>query len=338
MTYRLDPALAAALAAVALDNVRRAYPYAPALLLGCDADAQPPRRLHPAFHTAYDWHSCVHMHWTLARLLRLYPDLDRATAIGAHLTARITPATIAGELAFLERPGSESFERPYGWGWLLALDAELRALAAARADAGARAWGAALAPLADACALRLLDYLPRLAWPTRTGTHSNIAFACLLALDWAQAARHEALRERIAASAQRWFGGDRRYPAAYEPSGEDFLSAGLVEAVLMQRVLDDRDYADWWAAFAPQPRALRTWLVPATVSDATDARIVHLHGLNLSRAWCWRRLAPVLPAALREPVARAIDAHLDASLPEASGGDYVATHWLASFALLALTA
>jgi hypothetical protein len=337
VTRRLDGVLAAALAEVALDNVRRAYPYAAALLLGCDADAQPPRRLHPAFHTAYDWHSCVHMHWTLARLLRLCPELDRAAAMRAHLSARITPATIAGELAYFARPGSESFERPYGWGWLLALDAELRALAAVPADDGAGAWRAALAPLADACALRLLDYLPRLAWPTRTGTHSNIAFACLLALDWAQAARQHALRERIAASARRWFGGDRRYPAGYEPSGEDFLSAGLVEAVLMQRVLDERDYAEWWAAFEPEPEALATWLAPVTVGDATDARLVHLHGLNLSRAWCWRRLAPVLPQALREPVARAIDAHLDASLPAATGGDYVATHWLASFALLALT-
>jgi hypothetical protein len=330
----LDRALAERWAEVALGNVARPYPYKLDQLLHDDGDVLAPALLHPAFCGSYDWHSCVHMHWTLVRLLRRFPDHRRAGETLRHLTARLTPANIEGELRSLARPGHASFERPYGWGWLLKLAAELHALASERDDV--RGAAQALAPLAHAIADRWLSYLPRVDYPTRAGTHGNTAFALLLTLDYAEAVQHRALIALIAQRVERWFGRDSRYPASYEPSGEDFLSPGLVEAALFRRAVDGCSFADWWAQFEPAPASLAAWLAPVAVSDPQDPKIVHLHGLNLSRAWCWRQLLPELAPRIAEPVGRAIEAHLEASLPAAFEGDYVGTHWLASFALLAL--
>ena len=330
----LDAATATQFARVALANVGTEYPFHLTHLAHGDADLAPPRTLHPVFFGSYDWHSCVHMHWTLARCLRRLPQARFAADVRAHFDARLTPAAVARELGYFGAPGRASFERPYGWGWLLKLQAELLALAAE--EATTKSWADALAPLALVLAERWLEHLPRADFPVRAGTHGNSAFALLLALDYAKASQHRALLQAITARARRWFGGDRRYPAEYEPSGDDFLSAGLTEARLMQRVLDGCDYADWWQAFAPRADALARWLEPVPVSDASDPRIVHLHGLNLSRAWCWRGLRPALPAALHAAVDTAIAAHLDRSLPAATAGHYVGTHWLASFALLAI--
>jgi hypothetical protein len=327
--------LAAAFARVALANVATPYPYKLDQVLGAAGDLAAPEVLHPVFWGSYDWHSCVHMHWTLVRLLRLQPTHAEADAARAHLDRRLTRAAIDGELATLAGPLRGTFERPYGWGWLLKLAAELEALAAD--DASARPWRDALERLARAFADRFIAFLPRATYPTRAGTHGNSAFALRLALDWAEATGDARLRAAIAERALDWFGADRRYPAHYEPSGDDFLSAGLVEAVLMQRLLDPDDFGVWWRGFAPPAAALAAWLQPVTVSDATDARIVHLHGVNLCRAWCWRVLAPALPAARQPAAERAAAAHLAAALPAATAGDYVGTHWLASFALLALT-
>ncbi|MBC7778993.1 MAG: DUF2891 domain-containing protein [Proteobacteria bacterium] len=329
----MTPIPFARLAAIALTNVQREYPYRPELWLAADADLVAPRILHPLYHTSYDWHSCVHMHWSLARLLRLGRERLDAVAIIGHFDARFTRPAIQGELDFIEAPAHAGFERPYGWGWLLQLQAELVRLA--RTEAAATVWVADHEPLADRYALRLLDHLPRLDWPIRTGTHSNTAFACVLALDYARTVGHHALEQRIVERAHHWFGRDQRYPAHYEPGGEDFLSAGLVEAVLMREVLDGCDFADWWHAFAPAHDMLARWLEPVRVTDPGDARLVHLHGLNLVRVWCWRRLSPDLPAALRSVVEQAIEAHWLASVAAVTDGDYGATHWLASFALLA---
>ena len=334
MPLALTATLAAQLARIALDNVGREYPYHVLHLLHGDADARPPRELHPVFHGSYDWHSCVHMHWTLARCLRRFPSLPQATPIAAHLDARLAPDAVAREIAYFETPGRATFERPYGWGWLLALHSELAALARERPAAGR--WRDALAPLAAVLALRFVDWLPRQDFPVRNGTHANSAFALILALDYARRAPHPALHAAIVERTRAWFAHDRRYPANYEPGGDDFLSGGLCEALLMQRTGDAIDFADWWQAFQPARPALARWLAPVAISDPRDAKIVHLHGLNLSRAWCWRMLAPHLPEMLRPAVSAAIDAHLDASLPAALAGDYVGTHWLASFALLAL--
>jgi len=332
-----------ALCRVVLDSLAREWPYRPDVFLQSERDFMLPRERHPLFHTSYDWHSCVHMHWSLLRLLRLHRGRlapAQVEAIGARFDGAFTPAGVATETALFDRPGYRSFERPYGWGWLLALQAELHRLAAdaslpGELQARSRCWYDRLAPLSLRIAQAMVDFLPRLSHPVRTGTHSNTAFACVLALDHARTCAHPVLLRTIAEAARRWYGRDRRYPSAYEPGGEDFLSAGLVEALLMYRLLGGCDFADWWHAFAPAADALEYWLLPVTVGDATDARLVHLHGLNLSRAWCWQALLPGLPGALAGPVACAIDVHRRASLTAALGGDYAATHWLASFVLLA---
>ena len=331
---RLDGALAGRWAGIALANVARAYPYKLDQLLNDARDLAEPTTIHPAFWGSYDWHSCVHMHWTLVRLLRRFPDHAHALATRRQVAERVTSAAIEGELRSLARPGHRTFERPYGWGWLLKLAAEFHLLAEEQSDCAAPA--RAIVPLAQAIADRLLAYLPRLDYPNRTGAHSNTAFALLLALDYADVVQHRALSALISQRAERWFGRDRRYPAAYEPSGEDFLSPGLVEAALVRRAVDGCSFADWWAQFEPDRAALAAWLSPARISDPTDPRIVHLHGLNLSRAWCWRQLAADVGQPLAQAVSHAIDEHLAVSLPAATEGDYAGTHWLASFALLAL--
>jgi len=332
------PADLHALALQALVNIRTETPFHLAHLLQDESELAAPRVLHPIFHGSYDWHSCVHMHWTLARALRLTPDAMLAADIDRHFEQRFTAEAVSGEVAYFR--ARSAFERPYGWGWLLKLATELARSEAepprtSRSAAGAGAAFVALAPLVQLTVERLLAYLPRLDYPVRAGTHNNTAFALLFALDYADAVQQRALRTLIAARARTWFGGDRHYPAEYEPSGEDFLAPGLVQAALMRRVLDTCDFGDWWEQFAPTD--MTRWLTPVTISDASDAHIVHLHGLNLSRAWCWRQLQARLSTPLQVLVRAAICAHLAASLPAATAGEYVGTHWLASFALLALT-
>jgi len=322
-------------ARVALANVATEYPFHLVHLARGPADVLAPRQLHAAFFGAYDWHSCVHMHWTLARCMKLASTLPSRASIIDHFDTRLTPAAIAAECDYFAAAGRGAFERPYGWGWLLQLWAELDALGE-QLPAAAR-WRDALAPLADLIADRLVRWLPRAEYPVRAGTHGNSAFALVLSHRYALRCRNAPLAAAIAERAQRWFAADRAYPVDYEPSGDDFFSGGLCEALLMMRVLPAEDWRRWWAAFAPEPAALARWLAPANVADATDPKIVHLHGLNLSRAWCWRQLLPQLPAPLQQHVEAAADAHLRASLATATTGDYVGTHWLPSFALLALS-
>jgi hypothetical protein len=330
-----DRILLDTLAATALANVATEYPFHLTHLARGSAEILPPRALNPVFFGAYDWHSCVHMHWTLARCLRLQPRGDQAAAIAAHFDSRITPAGVAAECDYFAAAGRSAFERPYGWGWLLQLAGELDALAA-RLPPAAR-WRDALAPLAALIADRFVAWLPRADFPVRAGTHGNSAFALILALQHARRAGRGPLQAAIEDRAAHWFVDDRAYPASYEPSGDDFLSGGLCEALLMSRVLNEADWPRWWAGFAPAEGSLSNWMTPAPVADAGDPKIVHLHGLNLSRAWCWRQLQPMLPTSLRDPAERAAEAHLGASLSAATQGDYVGTHWLASFALLAVT-
>ena len=324
----LTPELAARFARITLDHIGREYPYKLDQVLTGPGDVLTPAALHPIFHGSFDWHSCVHGWWQLLTIARLFPDLPEAAAIAARADAMLTPALVAGELAYLDRPMTAGFERPYGWAWALALHAE-----AARHDAG---WGDALAPLAAAFAARFATYLPKLTYPVRAGTHGNSAFALVLARDWA-IDRDPALAALIDARAHAWFGGDRGCQA-WEPSGDDFLSSALTEALLMSRALPAAGFAAWFDAFLPDlarggPATLFT---PATVSDRSDGKIAHLDGLNLSRAWCWRAIAERLGAA--HPCAAAIldaaDLHVAASLPHLDD-DYMGSHWLATFALLA---
>lgn len=322
---------AAAFARLTLGHVGRPYPYKPDIVLSGPEDLSLPEELHPIFHGSYDWHSCVHGWWQLLTIARLHPGLDEAAAVRGRADAMLVPDKVAGELAFLARPTSGGFERPYGWAWALALHGE-----AARHPAG---WAAALEPLARTFAARFLAYLPKLTYPVRTGAHPNTAFALVLALGWAR--EHDAaLAALIGSRARDWYGGDRGCQA-WEPSGDDFLSPALTEALLMAAVLPADAFRSWFDAFLPdlargEPTTLFT---TATVSDRSDGKIAHLDGLNLSRAWCWRRIAEALGAGhpVQSAARAAAERHLAASLPHLAD-DYMGTHWLASFALLALLA
>lgn len=322
-------------ARVALENIVREYPNKPDHILTGSTDLREPRALHPSFYGSFDWHSSVHMHWLLARLLRCVPDLPEREQVHDVFDRHFAPENIAAETAYLQDPARRTFERTYGWAWLLKLQAELHALAVT--DGAASIWRDNLQPLADAIVARYQEFLPLAQYPVRAGTHANSAFGLLLALDYAECVQHLALRRLIAGKANAWFGHDRRYPAAYEPAGDDFLSAGLVEAALMLRLVDGCSYADWWELFCPAQKELGTWLLPVHVTDRSDPKLVHLEGVNLSRAWCWKTIRSQLDPVLGARVDAAIEAHLDASLPATLSGDYAATHWLASFALLALT-
>ncbi len=333
----LTPERAAAFADIALANVVREFPNKLDHVMGRAGDAQRPRELHPAFYGSFDWHSCVHMHWLLVRIRRMFPDLRQGAAITATLDAHLTDAHIAAECAYLERPESRSFERTYGWAWLLKLATEL----GLGTDAMSRRWSVTMRPLADAFVRRYVDYLPRQQQPLRTGVHPNSAFGILFALDHARAAGRADLEALCVERAMAWFGGDRDAPAKWEPSGSDFLSPVLIEAQLMRHVMPEPEFAEWLDGFLPglarrEPAALFT---PADVSDRTDPFIVHLDGLNLSRAWCFAGIARALRATdSRAPVLRdAALVHLDAGLDGLAGGDYMGEHWLATFATLALT-
>ncbi|WP_454736699.1 DUF2891 domain-containing protein [Cupriavidus necator] len=330
----LDRETARSFARVALDNVLRRYPYKLDHMMAGAGDVAEPAAWHPVFCGSYDWHSSVHMHWLLVRLLVLFPDLEEAPRIRETLDRQLRPQNIAVELEYFHRPGSRTFERPYGWGWVLKLQAELLALS--QQDAQAAGWAAACAPLALHLARQLSDFLDVADFPVRTGTHYNSAFALVMALAYARTQQDPALRRAIVRRAHRWFAHDRSYPARYEPGGDEFLSGGMTEAVLMHAVMDGGAFAEWWELFAPGPVELANWMTPVEVANRGDPKTTHLDGLNLSRAWCWRLLEPSLPEPLRALAVRAWSDHLDASLPQAVEGQYVATHWLASFAVLAL--
>lgn len=320
------------LAECALAVVRREFPHRLDHLILHERDQPLPREIHPIFHGSYDWHSSVHMHWSMLRLRVMAPQLALRSAIEGHVDQHFTRAMVEREREYASAPGRGGFERPYGWAWLLKLQAELHAQASS-GDEPARRWADAMVPFACDIALRLAGFLGRSHYAVRTGMHANSAFAMLLARDYAQSLQDAALLNVIDSTARRWFGDDRAYPSGYEPGGADFLSAGLCEALLMQRVLGD-SFAPWWKRFDTSGEALRHWLAPAVVSDRTDAQLVHLDGLNLSRAWCLGELASAVPPEQSQAMTAAALAHWNAAWPHVTVGDFAATHWLVSFALL----
>jgi hypothetical protein len=332
MTQTLTPDIAARFADIALGHVTREYPNKLDHVMDGPQDVQGPSRLHPIFYGSFDWHSCVHGYWLLARLLRLYPDMAPAARVRDLLDRQLTPDKVAGEVAYLARPSSAGFERPYGWAWALKLQAEL--------TEGGAPWAQAMQPLAEAFAARFKAHLPKLTYPIRVGTHFNSAFALRLALDYARTCGDDALAALIGERLHGWFGDDAGCQA-WEPSGDEFLSSALMEAEAMRAAMAPDAFRAWFAAFLPDVAARRpaTLFQPATVSDRSDGKIAHLDGLNLSRAWCWRAIAGALDAAdpARGVALETADAHLASALPHVAG-DYMGEHWLASFALLALEA
>jgi len=329
----LTATLASKFAGLALAGIGREWPHAYQLLAHRPADVLPPRALHPACFGCYDWHSSVHGHWTLARIVRLFPSLPSAARIRAALDRSLTREHIAAELAYFRSPGRGTFERPYGWGWLLALAAELREGSSPRA----RRCSLALRPLENFVAESFCSYLPRLPYPIRSGVHSNTAFGLTLALDYARAVEDRRLEEVIVSRSRDFYGADVDAPVAWEPGGEDFLSPSLTEADLMSRVLPAAEFRRWLGRFLPGlenggPSAL---IRPPLVIDRRDARQVHLDGLCLSRAWALHRLASVMPT--NEKVSAAAGRHARAGLSRVSSGDYAGEHWLASFAVYLLS-
>lgn len=332
---KLTRDIAEKFASLALAHVSREYPNIMQHVLVSDADAVTPRKAHPIFFGSYDWHSCVHGYWLMARLMRRYRDFSAAKQISALFDERITAANVAGEIAYISTPQSRGFERPYGWGWLLALQAELDQH---KAGAGQRA-AETLRPLAEAFAARFSAFLPLADYPVRTGVHTSTAFALRLAADYAEPndpELHALMRDKMLA----WYGEDRD-AQAWEPSQDDFLSPTLMEAECMRRFLAPAAFKTWFRDFLPDAADGKpeTLFAPARVSDRSDGKIAHLDGLNFARAWCWRSIATALGDA--DPVTprarAAADLHLAASLPHVAG-DYMGEHWLATFALLALEA
>jgi Protein of unknown function (DUF2891) len=332
-TAALDPAASARFAGLALKCLHDEYPNHISLTLNRDADARPPRELTPAFYGCFDWHSDVHGHWLLVRLIRLLPGAPFAADARAQLARSFTAPNIDGELNFFKQPGRASFERPYGLAWLLQLAAELRQWN----DPDARAWSATLQPLESEAAARLKAWLPKLHYPIRIGEHDQTAFSFGLIWDWAEVAGDAQMRELLADAARRFYADDRNCPLSYEPSGQDFLSPCLAEADFMRRVLEPQAFARWLSAFLPQiSRTGSTdWLQPAMVTDRADPKLAHIDGLNLSRAWMLEGIARGLEKNdARVPALLAVASrHRDAALPEVTGEHYEGGHWLGTFAV-----
>ena len=323
-------------ASLALKCIQKEFPNKLDHTINDKDDVHSPRAMHPAFYGCFDWHSTVHGHWMLVHLLQAFPGMPEAKEIRRALDANLSEKNIAGEVAYLKQANRASFERTYGWAWLLKLAEELRGWN----DEDSMRWSRNLQPLADAFVEKYLAFLPKQNYPIRTGVHPNTAFGLAFALDYARAVGDKKLEALIVERSRTYFGSDVNYPASWEPGGEDFFSPALIEADLMRRFMSKPEFAAWFHRFLPgiarnQPKQL---LQPAVVTDRTDPKLVHLDGLNLSRAWCMRSIAAALPVndPARRILARSATAHANAALPFIASGNYEGEHWLASFAVYML--
>jgi len=324
-------------AILALDCVHREFPNKISHLLQSPDDARRPSELTPAFYGCFDWHSSVHGHWLLSRILNTQPDSVLADEIRAALAISFTEDKIAGELAYYTAEGRGSFERPYGIAWFLQLVAELEE----SSDPQMRAWRETLRPLETAIVGQIRDWLPKLAYPVRLGTHNQTAFAFGLMIDYARTVGDGELETALTAKTLTFHQEDVNCPLSYEPSGEDFLSPCLMEADLMRRVLTAEEFAGWLRGFLPDlPEDGRAdWLEPGIVLDASDGKLVHLDGVNLSRAWALEGIASALPDGdPRIPsLLAAADLHRQTGIAAVSDEHYSGSHWLASFATYLVT-
>lgn len=317
---------------LALDCLHREYPNKLGQVLKDENSLLPPKTLHPAFYGCFDWHSSVHGHWMLVKILKVFPDLPDRQRIIDGLSRSLTPDNIAGEVSYFES-ASPSWERTYGWAWLLQLATELGTWD----DPRGKEWTDNLRPLAELVRERYIEFLPRQEYPVRTGVHPNTAFGLSFAFDYADALGDDTLRNAVVAAATRYYVDDTNCPLSWEPSGEDFLSPCFEEAALMARVIPARNFRPWLDAFLP---ALSTEysLRPANVSDRSDPKIVHLDGLNLSRAWNLITIAGRLDdEKVATRLRKLANEHVKASLPHITSEHYEGSHWLGSFAIYALT-
>ena len=337
MSMTLNQKQASAFARLALKGLQKEYPNKPGHVMNDAADVKSPKALYPAFYGCFDWHSSVHGHWMLVRLLRSFPDLPEKEQIRAVLAEHLTAKNLQAEADYFTQPNRQSFERTYGWAWLLKLAEELQAWD----DHDAKEWSKNLKPLTDTIVASYIKFLPKQTYPIRSGVHPNTAFGLAFAFDYAKAVGHKPLRDLIEERSRSYYGSDAAIPAKWEPDGADFFSPSLMEADLMRRVLPAADFQAWLKRFYPdlangEPKSLFN---PATVTDRTDPQIVHLDGLNLSRAWCMRSIAAALPSGdpSRKLLTEASARHANAALEHVASGDYVGEHWLASFATYLLS-
>lgn len=328
---KLTKAQAEELVTLPLTCIDQEYPNKLNQVISGDQDLQNPEALHPAFYGCFDWHSSVHGHWSLVRLLRTFPDLKQRDAIIVGLQNHLTKEKIEGELKYFDHPLSKGFERMYGWAWLLKLAEELHKWEAPEA----RVLEANLQPLTDLIVIKVEEFLPKLQYPIRVGTHTNTAFALCMVYDYAEAVDNTSLKELVTERAKEYFLDDTDCPLTWEPSGYDFLSPCLEEADLMRRVLTKEEFKSWLNSFLPTIVTPKFQLEPGIVSDREDGHLVHLDGLNYSRAWCLKALAKDFPEfGYLNAVA---NQHVEHSLPDLTDGNYEGGHWLVSFALMALT-
>lgn len=324
-------------ARLALKCVNKEFPNKPDHVINDPPDLKSPKMHHPAFYGCYDWHSSVHGHWMLVRLLRLFPGLAQAAEIREALNGNLSAANIVVETEYLQQPNRQSFERTYGWAWLLKLAEELHRWD----DPESKRLSGNLKPLADALTARYIAFFPKQNYPIRTGVHPNTAFGLAFALDYAQLVGDRRLQDLIVERSRTYFAGDVHYPADWEPGGEDFFSPALMEADLMRRVLTPQEFRSWFRRFLPglTQGKFRNLFEPAVVTDRTDPKLVHLDGLNLSRAWTMRSIARAFPAGdpARRIIAASAALHARAGLSHVASGDYAGEHWLASFAVFMLS-
>jgi len=335
--FHLDMESASHFAKLALKCVKKEYPNKLSHVMNDESEVKSPASLHPAFYGCFDWHSSVHGHWMLVRLLKMFPDLPESEDIRSALDENLSAPNIEVEVAYLHQPSRKSFERTYGWAWLLKLAEELKAWE----DDQGQQWSKNLRPLAEAIVQRYVDFLPKQTYPIRRGVHPNTAFGIAFALDYARSAGNQELESLLIERCHTYFAEDSNCPAAWEPDGDDFFSRCLMEADLMRRVLSPTEFSAWFHRFLPglkdgEPKSL---LEPAEVSDRSDGKIVHLDGLNLSRAWCMNGIARALPKddPLRSILGVSAVRHAKATLPHIASGSYEGEHWLASFAVFMLS-
>jgi len=334
---RLNAESGSYFARLALKCVKKEYPNKPEHVMNDASEVKNPAAFHPAFYGCFDWHSSIHGHWMLVRLLKTFPEMPEAAEIRSALSENLTAENIEVEVKYLNQPSRKSFERTYGWAWLLKLVEELGGWR----DEDGRRWRGNLQPLAEEIVRLYIDFLPKQTYPIRRGVHPNTAFGMALALDYARQAGKAEFEKLLIERSLSYFGRDASCPAAWEPDGDDFFSPCLMEAELMRRILSPDEFPGWFHRFIPglaggEPASL---LKPADVSDRSDPRIVHLDGLNLSRAWCMLGIARALPESdpLRSVFVESAVRHAEATLPHIASGNYEGEHWLASFAVYLLS-
>ena len=333
--FELTQKGASMLASLPLKCIVQQYPNKTGHAVQSDSDqiTSAPRQLHPVFYGCFDWHSSVHGHWMLVRLLKMFPQLPEATAIRTIINSSFTIENIKTEVNYFSGPLAKGWERTYGWAWLLKLDEELYTWN----DEDAKRWHTVLQPLTQKIISLWTEFLPKQTYPNRTGTHPNTAFGLVFALEYAKTLQNDAFEKMIVESAKRIYGSDKNAPSLWEPDGSDFLSPSLEEADLMRRILPAAAFTGWLNHYMSLQSMKHLTRLPV-VSDRSDLQIVHLDGLCFSRSWCMRSIAAALPATdqRKKLLQHAAIMHLQTALPNVVSGNYGGEHWLASFAVLAL--